>query len=226
MGNSPKKMEEKVQIVPIKPEYEKDAYAIWQYGMSTDLTRLFMEYYFYNRKGWCSIVVYLSMAYQFDYLIVGFLMVSLYWFVLGFGCWKESCDYIKSRVDLFDGKNYHIYKHHGDKFLVALVDDKVVGTISYAKRDDGKIVFGGVKRPPCLEIFSLSVSKNVRGLGIGRKLCDHIEMLARKENRNLYLETSMAQLPAIALYRKLGYRDEPKPHSFIINLRVFYKALH
>ena len=148
-------MKEKVQIVPIKPEYEKEAYAIWQYGMSTDLTRLFLEYYFYNMKVWCSIVLLLSIAYQIDYLIVGILLVSLYWFGLGFGCWKESRDYIKSRTDLFDGESYHIYKHHGDKFLVALVDDKVVGMIAYAERQDGQIVFGGVKRPPCLEIYSL-----------------------------------------------------------------------
>ena len=39
-------------------------------------------------------------------------------------------------------------------------------------------------------ITQFSVSKNVRGLGIGRKLCDHIEMLARKDNRNLYLGQS------------------------------------
>ena len=150
-----KKMTEKVQIVSIKPEYEKDAYAIWRYGMSTDLTRLFIEYYFYNIKVWSSITLLLSIAYQFDFLIAGIFFVSLYWFGLGFGCWKESRDYIKSRTDLFDGENYHIHKHHGDKFLVALVDDKVVGTISYAEREDGKIIFGGVKRPPCLEIYSL-----------------------------------------------------------------------
>ena len=72
---------------------------------------------------------------------------------------------------------------------------------------------------------NFSVSKNFRGLGIGRKLCEHIELLARKDNQNLYLETTMAQLPAIALYRKLGYCDEYKPYSLIINLRAFYKTL-
>ena len=83
---------------------------------------------------------------------------------------------------------------------------------------------------------------DARGFGIGAKLCDHIENLARLQNRNLYLgkrdtdcklvtdtsikETSMAQLPAMALYRKLGYRGEPKPHSWLISLVVWYKVLN
>ena len=41
--------------------------------------------------------------------------------------------------------------------------------------------------PACLEIFSLSVSHNARGLGIGAKLCNHIEKLAKEQNIDLYL---------------------------------------
>ena len=147
-------MKEKVQIVPIKPEYEKDAYSIWKIGI-LGTTHLFLEYYFYNMKVWGAVVLLLSIAYKFDLLLVGTFMVLLYWLGLGFGCWKTNLNHIKSRTDLFDGENYRIYKHYGDKFLVALVDDKVVGMIAYAERQDGQIVFGGVKRPPCLEIYSL-----------------------------------------------------------------------
>ena len=90
--------------------------------------------------------------------------------------------------------------------------------------------------PPCLEIFSLSVSHKARGLGIGALLCNHVEKLAKEQNVDLYLgkyhklsaeptqfvntvmlvtcyyisnidvlETSTAQIPAIKLYKKLGY---------------------
>ena len=92
--------------------------------------------------------------------------------------------------------------------------------------------------PPCLEIFSLSVSHKARGLGIGALLCNHVEKLAKEQNVDLYLgkydklsadsvrkygyndvgdmlshlvsnidvlETSTAHIPAIKLYKKLGY---------------------
>ena len=36
----------------------------------------------------------------------------------------------------------------------------------------------------------------------------------------------MAQLPAQALYRKLGYRGEPKPLNLLVSLVVFYKDLN
>ena len=41
--------------------------------------------------------------------------------------------------------------------------------------------------PPCLEIFSLSVSHKARGLGIGALLCNHVEKLAKEQNVDLYL---------------------------------------
>ena len=136
-------------------------------------------------------------------------------------------------------------------------------------RTDGQVVFGGTKRPPCLEIFSLrkvcvtelkayvfysfekavcllrnfkqkSVDKSYRGHGIAAKLCNHVEDLARKQGKNLFLgklllsgtlihlkfsETSCAQLPAIKLYKKLGYRDEARPHSWVIDLVACYKVV-
>merc|ERR1711935_867278 len=172
-----------------------------------------MEHYARQRRIWLVLILIFSLFAHAGHSLFGTAIVFLFWMVLGFGCWLESYNYIKSRTDLFDGKKYAIVEKHGDKFLVAVMDQRVVGTISYKERDDCEITFAGVKRPPCLEIFSLSVSKNARGHGIGVKLCDHVEQLARTQNRNLYLETSMAQLPAQALYRKLGYRSEPQPRS-------------
>ena len=42
----------KIEIVPIKPEYEKRAYEIWYYGMSTDLITLFIELWARKKLTW------------------------------------------------------------------------------------------------------------------------------------------------------------------------------
>ena len=47
--------------------------------------------------------------------------------------------------------------------------------------------FRNESMPPCLEIFSLSVSHKARGLGIGALLCNHVEKLAKEQNVDLYL---------------------------------------
>ena len=78
-----------------------------------------------------------------------------------------------------------IRENWGDRFLVALMDNKVLGTISY--KETNTVEFNGVDRGPCLEIFSLSVSSEARGLGVAKKLCQHVEDLARAKKINLYL---------------------------------------
>ena len=57
--------------------------------------------------------------------------------------------------------------------------------------------------PPCLEIFSLSVSHKARGLGIGALLCNHVEKLAKEQNVDLYLG-KYDKLSADSV-RKYGY---------------------
>ena len=39
----------------------------------------------------------------------------------------------------------------------------------YRERTDGEVSFCGQKKPKCLEIFSLSVDRRARGLGVGAK---------------------------------------------------------
>ena len=73
-----------------------------------------------------------AISYALDFLIFGFVLVLLFWHFIGVSSWYQSYVYIQSRKDLFDGDEYKIYDCYGDKFLVALFDGKVVGTISYA----------------------------------------------------------------------------------------------
>ena len=144
-----------VKIIPITYAHQHAAYDIWHYGMSNDLIRSIIEYYARQRRIWAILVlVFLFFTYT-CHLFLGASIVCLYWLAIGLGSWLESYIYIKSRTDLFDGEKHTIVDNYGDKFLVAVMDERVVGTISYKQREDGEITFGGVKRPPCLAIYSL-----------------------------------------------------------------------
>ena len=94
-------------------------------------------------------------------------------------------------------------------------NEKVLGTVSYKQRKNGEVQvrieilifhplqvdhlvaqvirilflqkFQNESMPPCLEIFSLSVSHKARGLGIGALLCNHIEKLAKEQKVDLFL---------------------------------------
>ena len=73
-----------------------------------------------------------------------------------------------------------IQAHYGAQFMVAVDNGKVVGTVAYqdvescAKTDYLKFMrFKGTQVPPRLiRVHSLSVDKDCRGKGIGRKLMD------------------------------------------------------
>ncbi len=85
-----------------------------------------------------------------------------------------------------------------DLFLVADYLGRVVGyIIGLIEYRDGRKLG---------HIISLAVDPLYRGMGIGKKLMDSIEKLFIEKKVDLiYLEVSVSNLPAINLYRKLGY---------------------
>ncbi len=85
-----------------------------------------------------------------------------------------------------------------DLFLVADYLGRVVGyVIGLVEYKDGKKLG---------HIISLAVDPLYRGIGIGRKLMESIERLfAEKKVDLVYLEVNVNNLPAINLYKKLGY---------------------
>lgn len=57
-------------------------------------------------------------------------------------------------------------------------------------------------------IYSIAVSENARGAGIGRSMVDRAEREARRRGCDrLRLEVRMDNTPAIRLYEKLGFED-------------------
>lgn len=58
-------------------------------------------------------------------------------------------------------------------------------------------------------IYSLAIASKARNLGLGKKLLDYAEELARKNNiQRITLEVSEKNAPAINLYTKHGFRTE------------------
>jgi GNAT superfamily N-acetyltransferase len=84
-------------------------------------------------------------------------------------------------------------------FLVAYVDGRPVGC-------------GAVRRnePGVAEIKRMYVAPEARGHGIGRRVLDELESVARQLGvRRLVLETGPRQPEALALYRHAGFVDIP-----------------
>ena len=95
-------------------------------------------------------------------------------------------------------------------FLVARLRGRPVGC--------GALKFHG--RQPC-ELKRMWISRDVRGLGLGRRLLAELEKVARKAGaRVVHLETNRNLTEAISLYRASGYREvaafnaEPYAHHW------------
>ncbi len=94
-------------------------------------------------------------------------------------------------------------------FLVARVDDHLVGGVGLRPISDPALEVGEVKR--------LWVRPDCRRLGYGVALMNEIEERARGlQYRRLYLESGYAQPEALALYRGRGWEavDEYPPGAF------------
>ena len=99
-------------------------------------------------------------------------------------------------------------EHHWENpriFLVAQIGEKVVGYnmcriesgISNIKRDFAKKG----------HVISIAVLEDYRGMGIGQKLMEEGMKNVRECGASeIYLEVRQSNLPAIQLYRKLGFR--------------------
>ena len=82
------------------------------------------------------------------------------------------------------------------QFLVARVDGQPVGCIALVDM----LRYGELKR--------LFVAASARGMGLGRRLVDEAEAAARDVGLSLLrLETGPELVPAVRLYRSLGYAE-------------------
>ena len=81
-------------------------------------------------------------------------------------------------------------------FLVAKIQDKIVGCIAYQKISEDTV-----------EMNRTSVDKDFRGLKIGEKLVKELLKVAKSEGyTKMYLTTGNAMKAPIKLYEKLGFQ--------------------
>jgi DNA-binding MarR family transcriptional regulator/GNAT superfamily N-acetyltransferase len=105
------------------------------------------------------------------------------------------------RISL-DDPEQHILEP-GGVILMALHHGEVVGTCALIRMEDGRY-----------ELAKMAVAQSVRGKGIGWLLGRAALERARDlEAPAVYLESNTVLTPAIALYRKLGFRQVSGPPS-------------
>ena len=97
------------------------------------------------------------------------------------------------------------------------------GALVVARLDDRPVGCGALKFHPGApaELKRMWVAPEARGLGLGRRLLDELERLARDAGVEIVrLETNGTLTEAITLYRRSGYRevdafnDEPYAHHW------------
>ena len=92
----------------------------------------------------------------------------------------------------------HIINTGGDIFF-ALYNGEVAGVCALIKTGDGEF-----------ELAKMAVSPNFRGMQIGYKLGMHtIEMARLMGAKRVWLESNRRLIPALNLYRKLGFKEIP-----------------
>ena len=89
----------------------------------------------------------------------------------------------------------------GGYVLFAVKEGKAIGTVALIKRNEG--VF---------ELSKMGVTKLFQGKGIGILLMNAcIEYAKNKKCTQLFLDSNRKLVPAITLYKKLGFKEIPVP---------------
>ncbi len=81
-------------------------------------------------------------------------------------------------------------------FVATNESDEAIGSIAYQEMNSNTV-----------ELNRLAVDSRMRGLRIGQKLINALQDTARDNGyENMYLDTSIAQMPAIKLYEKMNFK--------------------
>jgi ribosomal-protein-alanine N-acetyltransferase len=105
-----------------------------------------------------------------------------------------------------------LLKDYNSVSLIARVNEIIVGFVIGMVYVDRKALHG--------HILTIEVLSTYRGKGVGQKLLEEIESVFRQKGvRTSTLEVREDNVPAINLYRKLGYET-------IGTLKNYYGSLH
>lgn len=107
-------------------------------------------------------------------------------------------------IEVLENPEKHILEKGGHIF-VALYNGFPVGVCSLCPMPE--------ESPYDFELAKLAVNNSIRRKGIGRRLCEAVIDKARDlGGKMLFLESNTRLKPAIALYRKLGFKELPEYH--------------
>lgn len=107
-------------------------------------------------------------------------------------------------IELLENPEKHILEKGGHIF-VALYNGTPVGVCALTTMP-GNTTYD-------FELAKLAVDTSIQRKGIGRKLCEAaIKKAIRSGAKKLFLESNTRLKPAIALYRKLGFKELPEYH--------------
>ena len=105
-------------------------------------------------------------------------------------------------------------------FLKAVVDGRIAGFA--VARVEKKVL----DRDLIGRIYTLNVRRDFRRMGVGKELMKALEReLERRGCRKIVLEVSVENIPAINLYKSLGYRIEKRIKWYYGPRRDAYRAV-
>jgi putative acetyltransferase len=102
----------------------------------------------------------------------------------------------------FDDTTDHLYELFNNKplsaYFIALKDSVIVGGAGIYPTE-------GLPNDTC-ELVKMYLSKEARGMGLGRKMIDHCLMIAKQKGFDqVYLETMPELKKAVAVYEQFGF---------------------
>jgi len=102
---------------------------------------------------------------------------------------KKELEYIASRKKIF---------------LVAVIDEKIVGYVNGYVFENSDIYY----KKPVAYLDCLCVDKSVRKQGIGQSLIDEFTKMVKERGvKYIKLNAFENNIPAVSLYKKLGYEE-------------------
>ena len=107
------------------------------------------------------------------------------------------------------------YIEAGGEFLVGVAGESLIAMGGFKPLSEREV-----------EIMRMRVHPDWQGRGLGRTLLSALELAARKRGYgHVYLETTVVQIPALALYRSHGYAEVGRTAAAGFAVVQFRKAL-
>ncbi len=125
--------------------------------------------------------------------------------------------------------------------IVVLEDEKVFGALLTTPLSYDELIPEKIRKnflvEDCVYIAEMMVTENARGKGLGKQLLlDFIQTVDKKRFKHAFIRVWIENIPAIALYRSMGYQDfayinqkktNPNTHeTFMMHKVYLYRNLN